>query len=131
MLITTDLLNSVTLKAKSSPRHRMNFNFHESFNDAVQRMINAIEPEAVIPIARHPYSNETLVLLRGRLRVVYYNDDKEIVKDIILDKDNGNLGIHIPKGTWHKVASLETGTVVFETREGPYSPVTPTDILEK
>ena len=108
----------------------MNYNLHESYNDSVQRMFNAIEPGSVIPVARHPYSNETLILLRGRLRVLIYNDKKEVTEDVVLDKDTCNIGYHIPKGVWHRVESLETGTVIFETREGPYVPVSENDILK-
>jgi hypothetical protein len=108
----------------------MNHNLHESFDDSVQRMFNAIEPGSVIPIARHPYSNETLILLRGKLRVLIFNDQKEILEDVILEKEIGNIGYHIPKMTWHCVESLESGTVLFETREGPYTPVDEIDIMK-
>lgn len=130
MLLKEDIIENVSKQAQVAPRLRMNFNLHESFEDSVQRMFNAIEPGSVIPIARHPYSNETLILLRGKLRVLIYNDHKEIIEDIILDKEIGNIGYHIPKMTWHCVESLETGTVLFETREGPYAPVDEKDILK-
>lgn len=130
MLLTHDIINKVSTQAKESPRLRMNYNLHESFEDTVQRMFNAIEPESIIPIARHKFCSETLILLQGRLRVLIYDDNKQIVEDVILDRTTGNIGYHIPKGAWHKVESLESGTVLFETREGPYEPVKPEDILE-
>lgn len=129
MLLKQTLVNHVIEDAKTSPRLRMNYNLHESFEDAVQRMFNALEPGTVVPIARHPYSSETLIMLRGRLRVLIYNDNKEIIEDVIIAPNTENIGYHIPKGTWHKVESLESGTVCFETREGPYVPVAPEDIM--
>lgn len=130
MLLRDSIINQVTEGAKQSPRLRMNYNLHESVEDSVQRMFNALEPGTIVPIARHPYSSETLIMLRGRLRVLIYNDNKEIIEDVIIAPYTENIGYHIPKGTWHKVESLETGTVCFETREGPYAPVAPEDILE-
>ena len=130
MLLQSAILDKLTEEAQSSPRLRMNHNLHESFDDSVQRMFNAIEPGSEIPSARHPYSSETLILLRGRLRVLIYNSQKEMMEDVILDLAIGNIGYHIPKGTWHRVESLESGTVVFETREGPYTPVSEEDILK-
>ena len=130
MLLKYSILDKVSTEAKASPRLRMNFNLHTSFEDSVQRMFNAIEPGSIIPIARHPYASETLILLRGRLRVIIYNDNKDIIEDVILDFLNGNIGYHIPKNTWHCVESLEEGTVLFETREGPYRPLNESDILE-
>ena len=130
MLLRDSIINQVTEGAKQSPRLRMNYNLHESVEDSVQRMFNALEPGTIVPIARHPYSSETLIMLRGRLRVLMQNDNKEMIEDVIIAPNTENIGYHIPKGTWHKVESLETGTVCFETREGPYAPVAPEDILE-
>ena len=114
----------------SSPRLRMNYNLHASFEDSVQRMFNALEPGTIVPVARHPYSNETLIMLRGKLRVLIYDDKKNVIEDIVIAPNTENIGYHIPKGTWHRVESLEHGTICFETREGPYLPVADRDILK-
>lgn len=129
MLIKLDDLNKLSEQARNSNRLRMNFNLHDSPNEIVQRLFNAIEPESVIPIARHPNSNETIILVQGKLRIQIFNEKKEIVEDVILDIKNGNIGYHITKGTWHKVFSLEINTILFETREGPYVPIENENIL--
>lgn len=129
MILTNYILNKLTEEAEKSPRLRMNYNLHEGFEDSVQRMFNALEPGTIIPIARHPYSSETLIMLRGRLRVLLYDDNTNIIDDVVIEANSANIGYHIPKGTWHHVESLEHGTVCFETREGPYVPVAESDIL--
>ena len=129
-VLKSKILDETTAKAAESPRLRMNSNLHESFDDVVQRMFNALEPGTFVPIARHPYSNETLIMLRGKLRVLIYDDHKNIIEDVVIAADTENIGYHIPKGTWHQVESLEEGTVCFETREGPYAPVAECDILK-
>lgn len=129
MLLKDSIFDELTNAAKANPRLRMNYNLHTSFNDSVQRMFNALEPGTVVPIARHKTCSETLILLKGKLLINIYNDNKEIIESCILDKDLGNIGYHIEKGRWHKVESLESGTVLFETREGPYAPVSANDIL--
>lgn len=130
MLLTTKILDETSAKAKASPRLRMNWNLHESFEDSVQRMFNALEPGTVVPIARHPESAESLIILRGRLRILIFNDQKEIIEDVVIDPRTDNIGYHIPKGVWHQVQSLEEGTILFETREGPYAPVAECDIMK-
>lgn len=130
MLLSKCILDQLTEQAKSSPRLRMNYNLHESPNDSVQRMLNAIEPESVIPIARHQDVNETLILLRGKLRVRIFNDKGAVIEEYVLDASGEFFGYHIPKGVWHSVKSLESGTVMFETREGPYIPLSEDDILK-
>lgn len=129
MLLTTAILDQTSAKAKASPRLRMNFNLHESYEDSVQRMFNALEPGTEVPVARHPNSAESLIILRGRLRILIFNDEKEITEDVVIDPKTENIGYHIPKGVWHQVQSLEEGTILFETREGPYVPLAEKDIL--
>lgn len=130
MKLENKILNKVTEEAKVSSRLRMNYNLHESFEDTVQRMFNALEPGTIVPIARHPNSSETLIMLRGKLRVLIYDYNKNIIEDVVIAPNSENIGYHIPKGTWHQVDSLEEGTVCFETREGPYAPVAEEDILK-
>ena len=129
MILCSSILDKTTELAKASPRLRMNYNIHDSFEDSVQRMFNALEPGTIVPVARHPYSNETLIMLRGKLRVLIYDDKKNIIEDVVIAPNTDNIGYHIPKGTWHRVESLEHGTVCFETREGPYQPVSKEDLL--
>lgn len=128
-LLVKSIIDETIQKASESPRLRMNYNLHESFEDSVQRMFNALEPGTIVPVARHPYSSETLIMLRGKLRVLIYDDNKNILEDVIIAPNSDNIGYHIPKGTWYKVESLEHGTICFETREGPYAPVAEEDIL--
>lgn len=128
-LLVKYIIDETIQKASESPRLRMNYNLHESFEDSVQRLFNALEPGTIVPVARHPYSSETLIMLRGKLRVLIYDDNKNILEDVIIAPNSDNIGYHIPKGTWHKVESLEHGTICFETREGPYAPVAEEDIL--
>ena len=72
--ITQGLLDSLTEQAKASPRLRMNLDLRNSDSDNSQRMLNAIEPGAVVPIHRHQKSSETVVCLRGKLQVEYYDE---------------------------------------------------------
>ena len=46
----------------------------------------------------------------------------EILNDIILDPQEGRYGVDIPKNVWHNVACLESGSVFFECKEGPFVP---------
>ena len=37
----------------------------------------------------------------------------------------------IPAGQWHKLVALESGTVIFEAKDGPFEPLAPEDVLER
>ena len=122
MVIDKVLLDEVSLKAKESPRLRMNYNFHQSLDDKCHRFLNAVEPGTEVPIHKHPTKDETFVLLRGRVRVTTHNNDGSIKDDIILCPEEGKYGVNIPKGVWHKVESLATNSCFFECKEGPFVP---------
>ena len=130
MLIDKNLLDKVTAEAKANARLRMNYNFHETLDAPAQRLLNALEPGTVLPIHRHRHTAETYVLLRGRLNILFYNDQKQITERYELDPQKGVYGVNIPRGQWHTIEVLCSGTVIFEVKDGPYSPLTPDDILE-
>ena len=122
MVIDNNLLNVVTEEAKDSPRLRMNYNFHQNLDDKCHRMLNAVEPGSDIPIHRHPDKDESFVVLRGKVRSTTYKDDGTVIESVVLSQEDGLYGVDTPKGVWHKLESLEPGSVVFECKEGPFVP---------
>ena len=70
------LLNTITHKAMVSPRLRMNYNIHESLDAPAQRLMNALEPGTMLPVHRHRHTDETYIVLRGSIRVMFYNEKK-------------------------------------------------------
>ena len=129
MRIDVTLLNELTAQAKASPRLRMNFDLRNSPNDQSQRMLNALEPGTVMPIHRHRHSSETVVVLRGKVKWVYYNDKKEITDTFIVAPGSDLVGLSVPMGQWHSLECLETGTVIFESKDGVFEPTRPEDVL--
>ena len=121
-IIDTTLLDKVSSEAKDSPRLRRNYNFHQSLEDKCHRFLNAVEPGTKVEIHRHPTKDESFVLLRGRVRVNTYNDDGSALESVVLSPEEGPYGVDIPKNVWHNVESLESGSVFFECKEGPFVP---------
>ena len=130
MLINEQLLDEVTAKAKTSERLRMNFNLHDSLEAKAQRLLNALEPGTVLPIHRHRDTAETYIVLRGSMKVLFYNDKKELTGQSVIDPKQNEYGIHLPTGQWHTLEVLEPNTVLFEVKDGPYIPFSKEDILE-
>ena len=131
MKITQVMLNSLTEQAKASERLRMNLDLRDSAEDGSQRMLNAIEPRSVLPIHRHQKTSETMVCLRGKLRVEYYDELERICSDsFIIEPGGGNVAVSIPIGVWHTVHALESGTCILEMKNGAYEPLSDVDILK-
>ena len=121
-LIDKQLLDDVSRQAQKSNRLRMNYNFHQSLDDKCHRFLNAVEPGTKVEIHRHPMKDESFVLLRGKVRVNTYNDDGTVIESVVLCPEEGLYGVDIPKKVWHNVESLESGSVFFECKEGPFVP---------
>lgn len=124
-IIDQKLISEVSAQAKSSLRKRMNYNFHETFDAVVQRMLNALEPGTYIQPHKHetPDKVEAFFILRGKILIVEFDNDGDIVKSCVLSASDGVMGVELPPRTWHGVVALESGSVVYEVKEGPYSPL--------
>lgn len=120
MVIDKKLLDEVSEQAKTSPRLRMNFNFHQSLDEKCHRFLNAVEPGTEVPIHKHPTKDETFVILRGKVRVTTHRDDGSIIEDVVLCPEEGRYGVNIPKCVWHKLEAIEPDSVIFECKEGPF-----------
>ena len=108
----------------------MNYNFHESLDDKCHRLLNALEPGTVVPVHRHPTKDESCVILRGKVRVSIYNDSGQVTESVVLSPADGKYGVDIGKNVWHGVECLESGSVIFEVKEGPFVPHDKDGILE-
>lgn len=135
--IDKQLISELFNKAVISERKRMNFDLRNSPDDGGQRMLNALMPGTVVPIHRHPMSNETVICLSGKLvEIIYEGEDKGFpmgmdAQDVpsdkhfkesaryMLDPSHGNFGCVVPAGAWHTVEVLEP-SVIFEAKDGKY-----------
>lgn len=129
MIISDTLLDDLTKAAQNSPRLRMNLDLRNSPDDSSQRMLNALEPGTVVPIHRHSKSSETVILLRGKVRQNYYDEDGNITDSWIMEPLSSCVGCQIPIGQWHNTESLESGTVIFESKDGAWEPQSKLDIM--
>lgn len=127
MIIDSKLLDDLTAQAKASSRLRMNLDLRNSPEDLSQRMLNAIEPGTVMPIHRHRSSSETVVCIRGHFEEYFYDSDGQLTDTI--DMVPGGNVLNVPAMQWHSLKSLETGTVLFECKDGPYEPLGDGDVL--
>ena len=117
--IDKKLINDLIDKAVVSDRKRMNYDLRTSYNDGSQRMLNALLPGSIVPIHRHPNSNENVLLLCGKLVEVIYDAEGNETERIHLDPSVGNFGCVVPAGAWHSVEVLEP-SVIYEAKDGKY-----------
>lgn len=128
MIITEAILDELSAKAKENPRLRQSFDLRNSAEDNSQRMLNALEPGTVMPIHRHKGSSETCICIRGHFEEYFYDEQGDLTDTI--DMVPGGVVLHIEKGQWHSLKCLESGTILFEAKDGSYAPLEPDDIME-
>ena len=126
-VINAALLDRTTQKARESGRLRMNHNFHVSEQAPLNRLLNAVEPGTYVRPHRHlnPDKVDVIVVLRGRLLSVVFDDNGEVVDHVVLSPAEGVYGMEVAPGLWHTIVVLESGTVIYEVKEGPYVPLSP------
>lgn len=124
-LITTSLLDALTEEARNSLRLRKNYNFHASYEEPCQRLLNAMEPGSYIRPHRHlrDPKPECFIGIRGRLALILFDDHGKVTDAIIFGPHESCAGADLPPGVWHTVVSLEPGSVFFETKPGPFNPI--------
>lgn len=131
MIIDKPFLDNLSAQAKANLRLRQNYDMRTSSADQSQRMLNALEIGTILPIHRHTRSAETLVMVRGKLREDFYNDNGEVTESIILEAGGETPMLQIPVGQWHSLEVLESGTVIFEAKDGAYEPLCENDMMQK
>ncbi|MCM1141916.1 MAG: WbuC family cupin fold metalloprotein [Muribaculum sp.] len=129
MKLDNTFFDSVSYEAKQSPRFRMARDMRTTNNDQSQRMLNAIEPGTELPIHRHTKSTETCIVLRGSAEEIFYDDNGNETERVLMKPDSDCCGVNIEVGRWHKIVSLEPGTVIFEAKDGAYEPLSQEDIF--
>ena len=97
----------------------MNYNFHPELSDKVQRFINAMEPGTIVDIHHHQV-DEMIIVLRGSVKALLYDDDKNVIDECVLNPATGVYGVQLPARVWHTVECLEPDTILFEIKEGPF-----------
>lgn len=121
-IIDTKLLENTTRKAKIAHRLRMNHNFHSDLTDPINRMLNALEPDTYIQPHKHenPDKREVFIVLKGSFVVFFFDDEGNITQQVELSNKSGTYGVDIPPGVWHTLICLESESVAYEIKDGPY-----------
>ncbi len=129
MIVDSNILDTLSEKAKVNPRLRQSFDLRNSAEDKSQRMLNAMEPGTIMPIHRHRNSSETMIVIRGSLKEYFYDEQGNVTGEWVCAPNSDCIGINIPAGQWHNLECLESGTVLFESKDGAWEPLGDEDVL--
>lgn len=137
MIIDFNLFDQILPEAENSERGRKNFDLRTQaqesgdWQDTSQRMLNVLTPGTDIPIHRHTNSSETVIVLRGAVEELFYAPDGTILESHILRYGSPQMGIQVPRGTYHTCRCLEPGSVIFEAKDRAYDAERTEEFLKK
>ena len=125
-LFDAAFLDRLAAEAAAAPRRRQNYNLHAAADYPCQRFFNALSADSYVQPHRHadPAKDETVVLLRGRMGVVEFDEQGNVVSAAAA---RPGMTVDVPAGTYHTWIALEDGTIFFEAKAGPYLPLTPAE----
>jgi cupin fold WbuC family metalloprotein len=117
-----ELFDALTAAAAAAPRRRMNRNFHCGDDHPAHRFLNAVEPDSYIRPHRHPHAlkDETFVVLRGAFGVLLFDEIGGVAQTRVIRAGGELVGAHVPARVFHALVSLESGSIFFEVKAGPY-----------
>ena len=131
MVIDKKILDELSARAKKNPRLRQTMDLRNCPEDLSQRMLNALEPGTVMPIHRHHTSSETVVILRGKIRWIFYDDNGSESERVVLDADGEPRMLNVEKDRWHSLECITSGAVLYESKDGAYHPLQDDEIMNK
>ena len=98
--------------------------------------VNAMEPGTILPIHRHRGSTETVVVLRGKVRQNFYDENGQLTESFEVSAGSGStgspqvVGFSVELGRWHNTECLESGTVILECKDGRYEALGEEDMMD-
>jgi cupin fold WbuC family metalloprotein len=114
----------LTSKAQARSRLRQHLNPHTSYDEHCQRFLNAIEPDSYIRPHRHEFRSttevETLLVLQGSVALIVFDDDGVLEFSVVFGQEFDSKIMEIGSMIWHTVIALESGTIIFEIKQGPF-----------
>ncbi len=118
------LFGALVEQAAANPRQRQHHNFHQ-MEEPCHRMAIGLQPDTYIPPHRHLSADkaEALLVLKGRLGVLIFNDVGEVLDKRVLQAGGECVGVDLPPGVFHALVVLEADSILFECKAGPYKPV--------
>lgn len=129
MIIDKILLDSLTEQAKVNSRLRQAYDLRTTLEDNSQRILNAVEPGTILPVHRHRSTTETITVLRGCCVQYLYDEYGRPEDAIYMAAGSDCPAMSVEIGQWHRLESLESGTVILECKDGRYEPLNEEDIL--
>ena len=73
-----------------------------------------------------------MVILRGKIRWIFYDENGQETERIVLDADGDLRMLNVEEDRWHSpLVCLESGSALYESKDGAYRPLEEDEIMVK
>ena len=119
------LIDELVSGAQASPRNRFRICLHHSAEDAIQEMVICVAGPTYFRPHKHPEGrSESYHLIRGRMDVVFFDDDGTPTSKIELEEPGGERPFmyRLSAPIFHFVVPVSPIVIYHETLTGPWDP---------
>ena len=122
LFVAGDELLRLQQEAAIDPRLRARICLHDSTMDPLQQMIIGLCRTTYIPPHRHMVRDESLQVMSGVVRVIFFDGDGKVTRAAELGGEGKQMLplCRVPKGMWHMLTVCTEFAVVHETAPGPF-----------
>ncbi|MFK5894039.1 MAG: WbuC family cupin fold metalloprotein [Pseudomonadota bacterium] len=122
--INNELFDKLLSEAATSPRKRSHYNIHKDYSEPVQRLCIGLKKGTYVRPHCHVHvkSWEMIMALKGEVTVLIFDPSGCVVERCELSPNTGNIAVELQPNTWHMVFPAESDAVIFEVKEGPFTP---------
>jgi len=119
-----EFFDKLLLDAERSARKRTHYNIHKDYNEKVQRLCIALKRGTYVRPHYHSDADawQMIMALRGCVAILIFDIDGSVIKRIELSSDTGIIAIEMEPNTWHMAFPVSSEAILFEVKEGPFSP---------
>ncbi|CNI50054.1 Uncharacterised protein [Yersinia intermedia] len=124
LIFDDDFKKKLYEKAKHSVRKRMHHNIHNDLLEPVQRLAIALLKGTYIPPHKHVLEKqwEFFHVIEGDLKFVTFSDSGQVTQSLYIGASSGIFAMQIPPNIIHSLVCMSERAMIFEWKEGPFSP---------
>jgi len=97
----------------------LRISLHSNPSEALHNMLIYVNNGAPLNIHKHKQKEETYHIVEGKMAVVFFSQNGEIQRKVILSKEDSLL-CRVPKNQYHTSIALSDFALYHESRVGPF-----------
>ena len=122
--LTEDVIEKLVSMAQKAELKRSRICLHHANDHLLHQMIIVFVKGTEVPIHRHHNKAESFHMIKGKLKLIFYDDNGNETESIVLEEPGGCSGapyiFRLSSDRWHKVVPLTDITIVHEITTGPF-----------